>query len=110
MFYFPTEMGFLLALVMIGWLVVAGVKKTGKSVSSYNPDLQKKSLPEITSTDSRCTIKNVQFSPYDFHKYSADVECRQLGTYRHLTAPTYEQLVKETEKAVRKCVAEMDTI
>ncbi len=109
MIYLPPFFGFLVIVVAVVWLIGHGASSAAKSISSYAPGKKDLTVPNATSADGRCMAVNAKFKTHRFHKYSVDVTCPSLNETRHLTAPTYEQLLKEIDKAYAKFGQKVET-
>ena len=109
MIYLPPFFGFLIILVAVVWLIGHGASSAAKGISSYALEKRDLTVPNAVSADGRCRAVNTKFQSHRFQKYSVDVTCPSLNKTRHLTAPTYEQLLKEIDKAYAKFGQEMDT-
>lgn len=102
MFYFPTEMGFLLALVMIGWLVVAGVKAMGKGLSSTkDSDLQDIDVGMKQSPKGKAKLVRASYHKPS-GRYGAIVRCRKTGNEVMPVGHSEQELKQEIEKAFKR--------
>lgn len=98
----------LYGLGMVVWLMVSGARSATDSAKGNMGESRSIELPESISDNGWCMARNARYQARQFNKYSVDVLCPTLGRERHLTAPTYEQLLKEIEKAYAKLESEMN--
>lgn len=98
MFFFSTEIGLLMAIVIIGYLIVASVRKMGKNVGSSSNEPMQDIIVEknVSEQGNAKVVKVVYHKPTG--RYGAIVRSISTSREEMLVAKTETELKEKIDK------------